>query len=159
MDSSLLLSFIFGLLTGILTHLFYRWVDEKRTRERLREALKEELQTNLKILERQIEGIEQSDINYIYAEKVFSTYHAEAFHILRTTNPKLYSSIIRRSKLVIEAYQNLFLLNELRSKILQLTLFRDHELPTTLANFQERLKELLTNIRNLINSTLKELNN
>jgi len=171
MDLSLLsflypniISFILGLLTGIFTHLFYRWIDEKRTRKKLVKALLEELQTDYEILERQLKTIEQLNTHgpsaHINVEKLFSTYHAESFHTMRNTDPKLYSIITSKLKSVIDAYQNLFLLNELRNEILHLTLLRDRPFWfVTLVNLKENLGQLLNNTRYLIKSSIESLEN
>jgi|GEM_PF-7133294 len=51
-----IISFILGLLTGILTHLFCRWIDERRSRKRLVKALLEELRRDYEILKSQLKN-------------------------------------------------------------------------------------------------------
>ncbi len=123
------------------------------------ESLIGELETNLRILGRQREGLSHFPID---KRGAFATYHAEAFHALRTGDPELYLEITKRSENIIEAYQNLFLLNELRGKFFEALVFHYSpkavkRLPLSTNAFRGILGNLINETDRLIYSSIEEL--
>jgi hypothetical protein len=142
----------------MLVLLFARWLDNKITEGRLKKALLEELRTNLEILKKLVKGIQEGGAEYISAHNAFFTYHAEVFHILRTSTPKLYSNILKTCSNLIDMYQNLFQLNELRGTILNLAWFKDFESQTRLRNLKmAEFSSFLDSTCNLLVDCIRKL--
>ena len=77
-------------------------------------------------------------------------YHAEVFHALRITDPELYSKLLVKHPDLVEVYQELFYLNDLRYSA---------ETAISRENLIQRLKGLQSKIEALvkeIQETLKQ---
>jgi hypothetical protein len=151
-------SFVVSFGVSMLVLLFARWLDNKITEGRLKKALLEELRTNLEILKKLVKGIQEGGAEYISAHNAFFTYHAEVFHMLRTSTPKLYSNILKTCSNLIDIYQNLFQLNELRGTILNLAWFKDFESQTHLRNLKmAEFSSFLDSTCNLLVDCIRKL--
>jgi hypothetical protein len=158
MVADLVIPYVGSFVVSMSVLLFARWLDNKITEGRLKKALLEELRTNLEILKKLVKGIQEGGAEYISAHKAFFTYHAEVFHMLRTGNPKLYSNIVKTCSNLIDIYQNLFQLNELRGKILNLAWFKDYESQTHLRNLKmAEFISFLDSACNLLVDSIKKL--
>jgi hypothetical protein len=158
MVADLVIPYVGSFVVSMSVLLFARWLDNKITEGRLKKALLEELRTNLEILKKLVKGIQEGGAEYIIAHKAFFTYHAEVFHMLRTGNPKLYSNIVKTCSNLIDIYQNLFQLNELRGTILNLAWFKDYESQTHLRNLKmAEFISFLDSTCNLLVDSIKKL--
>jgi hypothetical protein len=158
MVADLVIPYVGSFVVSMSVLLFARWLDNKITEGRLKKALLEELRTNLEILKKLVKGIQEGGAEYISAHKAFFTYHAEVFHMLRTGNPKLYSNIVKTCSNLIDIYQNLFQLNELRGTILNLAWFKDFESQIHLRNLKmAEFISFLDSTCNLLVDCIKKL--
>jgi hypothetical protein len=158
MVSDLVNPYVGSFVVSMLVLLFARWLDNKITEGRLKKALLEELRTNLEILKKLVKGIQEGGAEYISAHNAFFTYHAEVFHMLRTSTPKLYSNILKTCSNLIDIYQNLFQLNELRGTILNLAWFKDFESQTHLRNLKmAEFSSFLDSTCNLLVDCIRKL--
>jgi len=142
---------IISLLSYIATTLFgalmYYLIDKVKTRRRLSKGLIEELKTNAQILRNQVDLLKK-DKRPLY--QLTRVYHAEVFHALRITDPELYSKLLVKHPDLVEVYQELFYLNDLRYSA---------ETAISRENLIQRLKGLQSKIEALvkeIQETLKQ---